>query len=154
MSVIVVQKCKCSGILSFSKAYDLYWCLRVYVCACVCVYVRVCMRCYICHIANTRWCVYNCTGVRESCYCVCIYASICVYDCMCVCVQLIVSLVKHSCLKWTYPSYCIRVCVCLYVCVCECECVCVFVCVFVCVCVRTCVWARVGPMWLSLHLFL
>ena len=42
-SVIVFKMCKCRGILTFSKAYDLYWCLRgvgMHACVrgCVCVW--------------------------------------------------------------------------------------------------------------------
>ena len=80
--------------------------------ACVHAYVwmRVCMRAYMCDCV----CACNCVCVRAHVR-VCVCVSVCVCVCMCVCVC--------ACMRVCFVCMCLYVCVCIWVRVCVCVCV-------------------------------
>jgi hypothetical protein len=84
-------------------------CIELGSCACMCVYVRVCV------------------GMC-ACVCVRVHLCVCVFVCVCMCVRVCVCV-----------CVCVYMCVCVCVCVCMCTSVCICVYVYMCMCVCVCV---------------
>ena len=110
-----VSRCACLCVYVFICVWGLEWgWVQVFVCACIQGGMRASVCVYVC--VNVWVCM--CVCVREcGCACVCV----CMREvCKCVCMY-----------DWMYACLC--VCVCVRVCCCVYMCVCVLMCVSVCV---------------------
>ena len=108
----------------------MYITLWLPLCACLCVFVSLCVRVYVCLCLCVFVSMCVCVSV---CACLCVFVSVCVCFCVYACL----------CVWFVSLSVCVSVCVC----VCVYACLCVFVSVCVCVCVCVCVFVSVSMRW-------
>ena len=89
-------------------AYILYACMYVYLCTCVCMYVRMYACTYVCTYVRMYACMYVCMYA-----CTYVYMYACMYVCRYVCMYVCVCM--YACIYVQCTSVCMYVS-CMYIC--------------------------------------